>query len=147
MIPDSFSKNKSWRARLAHLVSLEDTPHRLALGLAIGIFLGVFPTFGLAIPLSVLLAGLFRANPVTAAAGCAIGLPWFAPFFWSASYLLGLFLLRIPLPKNLGAETLTWKRVLEEGLWPYLLGNILLSLLASILGYILLKLWLKRKHV
>lgn len=147
MIPDSSSKDKSLRERLWALLSLKDTPHRLALGLAIGIFLGVFPTFGLGLPVAILLAKLLGANLVTAAAGCAIGLPWFAPFFWSASYLLGLFLLRMPLPKNLGIESMTWKKVLEEGLWPYLLGNILLSLLASILGYLLLKLWYKKKHV
>lgn len=65
----------AWR-RLQQLIvhrflHLDDTPHRIALGVAIGLFVALTPTVGLQMVIGAMLAWLLRANKVP-----AIGLAW-----------------------------------------------------------------------
>src|SRR4030066_2169369 len=60
-----------------------------ALGFALGVFLGVFPTFGLGIPLALFLASIFRWNRVSAVLGSLVMNPLTTPFFWPLSGTLG----------------------------------------------------------
>ena len=52
----------------AHVLHADDTPHRIALGAAIGMFVAITPTPGVQMALTLALATLFRANKV-------VGLP------------------------------------------------------------------------
>ena len=54
------------RAQLAKLHAIEDTPHAIAFGFAIGMFSGFIPLFGVKTLLSILTAGLCRSNKVAA---------------------------------------------------------------------------------
>lgn len=83
------------RAFLVHRVlGLDDTPHRIALGVAIAIWLTWTPTIGLQTVATMALCGLFGANKV-------VGLPfvWISnpativPIYYP-SYRLGCWLLR-----------------------------------------------------
>src|SRR4030066_1909704 len=65
-----------------------DSVH-VALGFALGVFLGVFPTFGLGIPLALFLASMFRWNRVSALLGSLVMNPLTTPFFWTLSGTLG----------------------------------------------------------
>lgn len=47
-----------------HILHIDDTPHRLALGVALGVFLAWTPTIGLQMLLVVMLAPALRANVV-----------------------------------------------------------------------------------
>ncbi len=75
------------------ILHADDPPHRLALGIAIGIFVTFTPTVGFQMALVVLLAWLLRANKV-------VGLPvvWISnpativPIFWPC-YVVGQLLL------------------------------------------------------
>ena len=44
------------------ILHVDDTPHRIALGVAIGMFVAWTPTIGFQMGLTVLLCALFRAN-------------------------------------------------------------------------------------
>jgi len=77
------------------ILHADDTPHRLALGIALGIFVGSTPTIGLQMIIVLLLASLFHANKV-------VGLPivWFTnPFtimpIYYVNYLIGKWILRL----------------------------------------------------
>jgi uncharacterized protein (DUF2062 family) len=48
------------------LFVIKDTPHAIASGAAIGVFLGFTPLFGLKTLLALLLAALFRVNKIAA---------------------------------------------------------------------------------
>ncbi|RMG60595.1 MAG: DUF2062 domain-containing protein [Deltaproteobacteria bacterium] len=118
------------------LVRVHDTPHRVAAGFSLGVFLGVFPTFGIAIPLSYLLATLFRVNRGAAIVGSLIMNPVTTPLFWSASAAVGGFLFREDAEKILRL----WKE--GERLWSltrgtliYLAGNTIVSLVVSAVSY------------
>src|SRR4030067_2176766 len=69
-------------------------PVHIALGFALGVFLGVFPTFGLGIPLSLLFASMFRWNRVSALLGSLVMNPLTTPFVWTLSGTLGAAIFR-----------------------------------------------------
>ena len=48
------------------IVRANDSPPRVAAGVAIGVFLGIFPTFGLGLVLAYILAVIFRINKAAA---------------------------------------------------------------------------------
>ena len=65
------------------ILHIDDTPHRLALGVALGVFIGWTPTIGFQSALVILMALIFKANKV-------VGLPfvWISnpftliPIYW-----------------------------------------------------------------
>ncbi len=109
--------------------------------MAIGVVIGVLPTFGIGIPLTILFAIIFRANRVSAVIGSMVMNPWTAPIFWGASYFIGgLFL------GQKGAETMktivnlkssgNWSSVLgKDILIPYMLGNLAVAAVFGIASY------------
>ena len=83
-------KVQRWVRYIAlRLVRVNDSPHKVAAGFSLGVFLGVFPTFGIAIPLSFVFASLFRFNRASAVVGSLIMNPLTTPFFWSVSATVG----------------------------------------------------------
>jgi uncharacterized protein (DUF2062 family) len=81
---------KRWgRYLYLRTVRQNSSPARIATGTAVGVFLGIFPTFGLGIPVALGLAYLFRFNAISAVIGSTIMNPLTTPFFWTASALLG----------------------------------------------------------
>ena len=74
-MPQIIVKLRTWLGdALRQLVRIDDTPHRKAAGLALGVFLGTFPGVG---PIAALtLAFLFRVNRATALAGSLLTNTW-----------------------------------------------------------------------
>ena len=91
-------RRRSWlsrRFRLTYLrlIRLRGKPRAIALGLAIGVFAGFFPFFGLQTLIGVFLAALFRASKVAAAAATWISNPLtYVPIF-VFNYKVGKLLL------------------------------------------------------
>jgi len=81
------------RLNFRGILHLDDEPHKIAGGIALGVFIGFSPFYGAHMVLAVLLAFLFRLNKVAAIAGTWVVLPWFVPFVLSFAYLLGRFLM------------------------------------------------------
>jgi uncharacterized protein (DUF2062 family) len=55
---------KTRRFLIVKVLHADDTPHRIALGIAIGVFIGFTPTVGLQMIIALALATLLRANKV-----------------------------------------------------------------------------------
>ena len=77
------------RERLSALLHLDDPPWRIALALAVGVFVSVTPFYGLHTLLSILVATVARLNKVATVTGAWLNLPWFAPFVYAAALKLG----------------------------------------------------------
>jgi hypothetical protein len=75
--------------RLRPLLHLEDAPWRIALSLAVGVFISFTPFWGLQTVLSLVLAAVFRLNKAATLAATWINLPWFAPFVYAGALTLG----------------------------------------------------------
>ncbi|MCP4603106.1 MAG: DUF2062 domain-containing protein [Proteobacteria bacterium] len=76
--------------KLIAIVRQKDTPHRIALGMAFGIFIGLLPIMGIQMAVVAILALPFRGNLKAAIAGVWISNPiTFIPMYWGY-YRFGL---------------------------------------------------------
>ena len=76
-------------------LKIRGDPHEIAMGLALGLFLGMSPTMGIQTPAAILLAALFKWNKISAAIGVWITNPLTAPFVYGLNYYIGAKLLSI----------------------------------------------------
>lgn len=125
------------------LKRLRDTPHSIAIGAAIGVFWGVFPTFMLGLLLAIGVAALFKVNKTAAGIGTFIMNPITTPFFWTISaYIGGLvtntdWLTILKLAKNFGNGSVNLSFFMKTTVWIYLLGNTIVAVLFSYFTYFL----------
>jgi hypothetical protein len=134
-------------ARLRALLHLDDPPQKIALALAIGVFLSCTPFLGLQTLLAILVATVFHLNRAAAVTGVWINLPWFAPFVYGAALTLGDWIL----PDPSGSRNawvvfvlahpghLRWSdlpTLLEELSAALLLGTTLVGLAAGLVTYV-----------
>src|SRR3989304_5845182 len=82
------------RVKLIYLkiLGIDDPPERIARGAAIGVAMGVLPTFGLGTLFALAFAFVFRANKAASVLGSFIMNPVTTPFFWTASLVTGSLL-------------------------------------------------------
>ena len=76
-------------ARLAALLPHDESPWRVALALAVGVFISFTPFWGFQTLLALLVAWLGRLNRTVTLAGTWINLPWFAPFVYAGAVKIG----------------------------------------------------------
>lgn len=113
-------------------------PDEIAKGLALGIFIGMTPTFGLQMLLAICLAFLLKENKLAAALGVWITNPVTAPFIYALEYesgrlLLGLDRVRLP-------QELTFSAIGHLGLdvmLPLWFGSLIYGILCGGLTYAL----------
>jgi uncharacterized protein (DUF2062 family) len=89
---------------LVRFVRLRGLPDEIAKGVALGIFVGMTPTFGFQMVIVVFLALLLRENRLAAILGVWITNPLTAPIIYSIEYEVGRILLgmdHIDLPREL----------------------------------------------
>ena len=91
--PRRMCSPQQWRQWLAMLVSLDESPRRMALALAVGVFLSFTPFWGFQTLLAVVVATVARLNPALTLAGTWLNLPWFAPFVYAGAVKIGSALL------------------------------------------------------
>ena len=77
-------------SRFRDLLHLDDPPRRLAVALAVGVFISCTPFWGLQTVLAVVVAAVFRLNRGATILGMWLNLPWFAPFVYGAAIKIGL---------------------------------------------------------
>ncbi len=128
------------------LISLKDNPHAIAGGLAIGIFVGFTPLFGVKTLLALGLAWAVRCNPIAAVITVSLHdlLTPITPFMLRFEYDIGFWLLNHPhhfppsfelLHDHIKVEKmLEWTTFFHVGL-PVLVGSLLISFPLSILVY------------
>jgi uncharacterized protein (DUF2062 family) len=132
-----------WIGRLGRWVRLHliralrenASPARTALGLALGAFVGIVPSFMVGAPLSFFLAGRLGWNRAAAVAGSVVSMnPVTAPLLYSLSTWLGLEITG----RHVTVEVEGLVNNLREYALPFLIGNAVLALgIAIILGLIM----------
>jgi len=135
------------------LMHLRASPHEVALGCAVGVFVAITPLLGAHMLIAALLAGFLRGSVPAAVLGTFFGNPVSWPIIWTSTYAVGLQIIG---PDDvLGAGDfeqnvmLLWAALLERSpellnatgalLWPLLLpmlmGSLPLGLLAAAIVY------------
>ena len=136
---------RNWlRKQIERLHALTDSPHSIALGFALGTFLGFLPLFGIKTLLSIALAWIFRSNRIAAIIGVTLHdllLP-FTPLLLRLEYQMGYWLLSRPhqfapdleLKHPSFSGIFSWNNMVHSG-GPLLLGSVLLGLPLGLAGY------------
>jgi len=129
---------RTFRYIYLRLIRVGGDPVHVGLGFSLGVFLGVFPTFGLGIPLALLLASIFRWNRISATLGSLVMNPLTTPFFWSLSGTVGAAIFHADARKVLAsARDGDRIRSLTAGAGIYLAGNLVVALVCSVAAYFL----------
>lgn len=128
---------RQFKLNMIRLARLRSEPDAIGRGLALGLFIGFTPTFGVQIILALLFAFLFRQNKIATFVGVWVTNPLTAPFIYGLEYSIGRLLLGMPplaachpglhLSWSLGADIVV----------PLLLGSVVLGVPAAIIGYAL----------
>ena len=108
--------------RARGVLQLDDPPWRIALALAVGVFISCTPTFGFQTLLALLIATVTRLNRAATVTGAWINLPWVAPFVYAGALKVGAALL----PDRTGFG----------GFWQMLLlGTTIVGVAAAVVTY------------
>ena len=155
-----FFPEGGWRRAIEYLSHrikrLQDSPHRIALGLSFGVFASFSPLFGFHFVLGALLAYVFKANIFASILGTFFGNPITFPFIAAVSVRTGNFILdRISIIENEQSISDTWEfnseftslsvfekflvEVYFEKLIPYSIGGIICGIIAALIVYLLSK--------
>ncbi len=134
---------KIWKTSFEKLyrkiVGINDSPQKIARGVAIGIFWGIMPTFGLAIIFSVPTAILLRANKFSSILSSLISNPLTTPFFLGFGYKIGEYILNSP-KDNI--PSLSWEIIKTEYLWEIskslLIGTTILATTIALSAYVVI---------
>ncbi len=151
---------------IAHRVKrLPDSPHKIALGAALGIFVSFSPIFGIHMLMAVIAAYIVRANVLAAFILTFFGGPLTYPFIAAGSLVLGRWILGqdrdnaefeavhtafYDAAKGLWHMIKGWFGYgdgtpaslyvfFTDIFWPYLIGGTILGLIAALILYFVLK--------
>ena len=135
------------------LLHVEDSPSRVALAFALGVFIAFSPLLGIHTGLAIVIALAFRLNKVAILAGAWINNPWTIGPMYSAGTLLGCFVLGVS-PASLGE--IDWSlsgrafyASLASGLrplvLPFVVGNLALGAVAALVSFLGLRFLLTRQ--
>ena len=130
----------SLRRAYDRFVRIRGDAREIAMGFALGLFVGMTPFMGFHMAAAIFLAALFKANKIAAATGAWITNPLTAPILYGATYVTGTRILGIrrppPLPKQLDMEHLI--EIVgraPEIFWILTVGGLILGIPAAIAGY------------
>ena len=108
--------------RFRGLLQLDDAPWRIALALAVGVFISCTPTLGFQTLLALLIGTVARLNRAATVTGVWINLPWVTPFVYASALKLG----GVILPDRSGVS----------GFWLMLLvGTTIIGAVAAVVTY------------
>jgi uncharacterized protein (DUF2062 family) len=123
-------------------MQIRDTPHAIAGGLAIGVFLGVTPLLGLKTLLALAGAWLSRCSKIAAVLAVTfhdILLPvWPVVLRWQ--YILGYLVLNYHLPPKLKLRSFHLTDYLHLGtlktVWPTFVGSLIMAIPLAVICYL-----------
>ncbi|MCP9200463.1 DUF2062 domain-containing protein [Gramella sp. GC03-9] len=125
-------KNKGFkRFWKEDVMKSQEPPHKKASAIALGIFVGLSPFWGIHTLLVFSLAALFSLNKVIAFLFSNISIPPFIPFIIYSSYQLGLFLTGNGFNWDLNLHNFDSGTEVFLGLWQYIIGSLALSIVSA----------------
>ena len=126
------------KLNLILFLRLRATPDEVAKGLALGIFIGMTPTFGFQMAIALFFAWLLKENKIAALLGVWVTNPFTAPLIYAAQYETGRIILgmdRLSFPYELTFET--FKNIGVDIMVPLCLGSLIHAVLWGLLTYAL----------
>lgn len=120
---------------------IQDTPHKIAIGLAVGVFVTFTPYMGLHFILAAICAWMFGGSIIASAIGTFIGNPFTFPFIWLMTYNLGNTLIGVDTTEEFTYE-LTFSTIFHHPgyffdhlLLPMTLGGLIIGAIVGMMFY------------
>ncbi len=146
--------HQKFKALLRHFFLIDDSPHKVAGGVAVGIFMGIVPGEGILSTLFV--AYILRLNRLAALTAIVAVNMWTTILTLPLAAIVGGFLFRVS-PQSLTNSfhttyTLGWnyffsKIILFELVLPLMVGFIVVALIISLSFYLIIYFSLKHKKI
>ncbi|MFO7667683.1 MAG: DUF2062 domain-containing protein [Desulfobacterales bacterium] len=130
---------------IENIKQLKGEPNFIASGMAIGIFIGITPTFPFHTVLALALAYILRASKAAAALGVWIGNPLTIPFIYIGSYKTGSLILGNSLPFD--AKYATFTELTKLGLNATLAlvtGGVIIGIVPAAAAYLITRRLVKK---
>ncbi len=140
-----------FRQFVARIRNLEGDPHTVALGFAIGVFIGITPTIPFHTVLAVALAFLLKGSKAAAAIGVWFANPVTIPVFYYASYKAGAWLLGFSVSFDFQTHSLL--EIVKTGAdvtLALLLGGVIVGLLPGLMTYFIMRktiMTIQQRHI
>jgi uncharacterized protein (DUF2062 family) len=120
------------------ILHMSDSPHRIALAFATGVFIAFSPFYGLHTASVFAVAWIFRLNVLAVLAGSFINNPWTLFPILASTMWVGLKLMPIG-----AAPVVDWTHFTFRVLWdqmhpyilPFCLGGVFLGLIGALIAY------------
>lgn len=129
---------RQFKLNLIRLIRLRAEPDAVARGMALGLFIGMTPTFGIQMFLALIFAFVLRQNKIAALIGVWNTNPLTAPIIYGLEYEVGRVLMQLPHPET--AIQFDYNTLRELG-WlvasPLCLGSLILGVPVALIGYAL----------
>jgi len=150
-----------FKDKFKSILKVKESPHRIALAFALGVFVGISPFLGLHYIGALLLAWLFRLNKLVAVVGVSVNNPWtIVPLstfcVWIGAKLMGIKDVLpeidwagISLTKIIGKfSDIESLKVMTKQLWPvissFFVGSMLICTLSAIASYFIIQILLEK---
>ena len=138
----------NFRDRFRGIFQIQDTPHRIALAFAIGVFWGFSPLLGVHTIGAFITAWLFRLNKLATIVGVCVGNPWtLVPAYtfclWLGAKLLGIEQM---LP-DIDWDNMSLIAMFNEMAYllkPFVLGSLIVSIVLCIASYFIINVLVHR---
>lgn len=150
-----------WRLfldRVVHkILRINDSPHALAMGVTVGMFVAMTPTVGVQMPIAFVAASLLRGNRVAAIAMCWISNPvTMVPLYYGYYRMGRLFyparevsyddVAAIVRPREGDSSFDALWALIEQLGWPLWIGGFIAAVVLTIPTYPLTRSWLERRE-
>ena len=141
-----------FKSNFEKLLKIDDSPHKIAFGFGLGVFMGIMPGVG---PLATLaLAFLFRVNKVSALIGSVLTNSWLSLLTLVISIKIGSAILGVEWYEIYEQyahllKHISWNNLIDyenfEIFIPILVGYIVVAAVAGLLSYFVMMFILLRK--
>ena len=138
MTTDKITSKDRLRSLVERIKKLQGDPRYIAMGMAIGVFVGVTPTIPFHTIIAIALAFVLKGSKPAAAIGVWFANPITIPIFYIGSFKLGTLIINKPIPFDAKFESIDELMTLGLDVTiAMVVGGALLGIVPAILAYIL----------
>lgn len=132
-------KIKKYWNRIKNEIASRRDPYQIALGIAVGCFLGVLPVQGIKTPVVFLIASVYKRLNIVATflASTVFSLPFTFPFIYFLDYVIGCKLLNIPIIYKMRVFKEFDIEMLGDIIGAMIIGSLVLAISLAIFSYFL----------
>ncbi|MBN2655310.1 MAG: DUF2062 domain-containing protein [Nitrospirae bacterium] len=138
------------RERLRSILTINESPRRLAFAFALGLFIAISPLIGLHTILGLGLSWLFRLNKFVTMLGVFVNNPWtLVPIYTFATWVGAILLGVDDIIPDIDWNNVNYKMFFDEFkplLWPFIVGSTFVGLVSSVAAYFVIYIMIKRSR-